>query len=616
MTLPWESTKLRDPSFKPFETNELDPISLEVLWNAFKATADMMGITIWRTAYSTIVRDARDASAGICDAQGRLVAQADLIPALSGAMHLSLKHILLNDILLEEINEGDVLIMNHPYHAGTHTSDIILYSPIFAESEIIGFAVCIAHHIDLGSMQATGIARATDLYQEGLLIPPMKLYERGELNQTLWTMIETNVRYPKDVMGDLRAQIAANNLGLREMTKLLEKHGKDMVVHAMAGVIDYGERMVRAEIKRIPDGVYEAEGYLDDNGVDRDKPVKVKVKIIVEGSDISFDFTGSSQQQLGNVNSPPTAIMTALGYVTKSISDTELPENEGSFLPITPILPLGTIVNPIQPAAVLMRHELVQRTADTLVRALAQAVPEKVCAASAGNTCTFTIVADDGIHYSNLGGGFGATPYNDGMSAIQVHLSKCMGVTVEDIELTSGTEIDRFELRQDSGGAGRYRGGLGVRMDVRISSEDAVLSLSSDAETSLPDGLLGGMSGLPGRKYLYPDTPQEERLYRKITNFHMPRGTVVSFQTPGGGGYGDPLEREPELVLMDVLDGHVSRESALHDYGVVITDDDHFDSAATRNKRKTIRANRPEMPVTLVKLLEREADAANKEDGQ
>ena len=603
MTLPWEAANLTGLSREREPLEELDPVTLEVLWNAFKAIADMMGISIWRTAYSTIVRDARDASAGLCDREGRLVAQADLIPALSGIMHLSLKYILLNDIPLDQIDDGDVLIMNHPYHAGTHTSDILLYSPIFVEAEIIGFAVSIAHHIDLGSKQATGITRATDLQQEGLLIRPMKLYERGVLNSTLWGLIEDNSRYPKEVLGDLRAQIAANNLGVRELLLLVDKYGTDVVLRAMSGVIEYGERLVRVQIDQIPDGVYEAEAHLDDDGIDRGQPVKIKVKAIVDGSDITYDFTGSDSQRRGNINSPPAAIMTALGYVTKSISDTMLPENEGTFLPITPIFPEGSIVNPIEPAPVLMRHELVQRTADTLVKALAGAVPEKVCAGSAGNTCSFTIVSGDGIYYANLGGGTGGTSKHDGMSAIQVHLSKCMGVPVEDVELTSGTFIESFSLLRDSGGPGRWRGGLGARLDVRVTSDEAVLSISSDAETTPPFGLFGGMPGMPGRKYIHTGTSAEERLYAKTTDLRLPKGSVVSFLTPGGGGYGDPLERDPELVANDELDGYISSDSVFHDYGVVITDNGQVSKEATDQRRIELRTNRPELPVALSRLL-------------
>ena len=608
MTLPWDAENHQRNVQSIHHLDPLDPVTVEVLWNAFKGIADMMGVTVWRTAYSTIVRDARDASAGICDAQGRLVAQADLIPALAGIMHISLKHILKDEISLHEIEEGDVLIMNHPYHAGTHTSDILLYTPVFAKGEIIGFAVNIAHHIDLGSIQATGITRATDLFQEGLLIPPTKLFERGKLNQALWRTIEANTRYPKEVLGDLRAQIAANNLGVREIAKLVDKYGKKAVCRAMSGVISYGERMVRSQIRQIPDGVYKATGYLDDDGIERGQPVKISVAVSVQGDEITYDFTGSSAQCEGNINSPPAAIMTALGYVTKSISDTLLPENEGSFLPITPILPAGSIVNPVKPAPVLMRHELVQRVADTLVRALAEAVPERVCAGSAGNTCSFTIVSKEGINYTNLGGGSGATMNHDGMSAIQVHLSKCMGATVEDVELTTGTVVDRCELRTDSGGPGRYRGGLGVRVDVRIVSDDAVFSISSDAETSCPNGLFGGMPGMPGRKYLSPDSAQESRLYRKTTNLRVHYDTVISFRTPGGGGFGDPLEREPEKVMSDVLNGYVSSESAAHDYGVVINREGDIDQQDTERQRILLKTQQRRKPIAIANLLLHEKD--------
>jgi N-methylhydantoinase B len=328
--------------------------------------------------------------------------------------------------------------------------------------------------------------------------------------------------------------------------------------------------------------------------------------VIIRGSDITFDFTGSSAERLGNINTPPNAIMNALGYATKCISDTELPENEGSFLPIRSIQPPGTIVNPNPPTAVLMRHELVQRVADTIVQALAPAVPERICAGSCGNTNTFTLVSPQGIHYSNLGGGFGATAYNDGMSAIQVHLSKCMGVTVEDIELTSGTVVDRFQLRRDSGGPGEHRGGLGVQMDVRNPIGGAVLALSSDAETTAPPGLFGGMPGLPGRKYI-TTAGSTKRLYRKTTNFRVQPDMMLSFQTPGGGGYGNPLARSPELVLGDVLDGYVSLESALQDYGVFVTPDFEIDESATQLERERLNQSPRTLPSAVAELYTREA---------
>lgn len=554
--------------------SEIDSVTLEVLRNSFRSIADAMGIAIWRTAYSTIVRDSRDCSAGLCDAHGQLIAQADLIPALSGAMHLSLKVLLKDSFPLEEIREGDVFLLNHPYYGGTHTSDIILYSPIFVEGDIIAFAVSIAHHIDLGSMQATGLAIATDLYQEGLLLPPLKLYEEGRLNETLIRMLEANVRYPKEVLGDLRAQTAANSLGVREMLSLVDKHGKGTVVLAMREVLQYGEKVVRSEIAKIPDGEYQIEGFLDDDGIELGKPIRVKVKIKVEGGDITYDFTGSDPQAKGNINCVPTAVIAALGYATKCVSGTAVEQNEGTFVPLRWILPRGSIVNPIAPAPCGRRHILAQRIADTLIEGFAQGMPERVPAASCGNTCTFTIVYGDGIHYSNLGGGFGATCRGDGMSAIQVHLSKCMALPIEDVELMTPSFIESSELIQDSGGPGEYRGGQGVRQDVRVLADEAALCIISDAENHPPLGLFGGKPGKPGRKYLNPGTAQEKRLCSKTVDFRLKKGDVVSLRTPGGGGYGSPLKRDPSRVLEDVLDGKVSSGGANEHYGVVIDVDE------------------------------------------
>lgn len=548
---------------------ELDPVALEILRHSFQAIADSMGVTIWRTAYSTIVRDARDCSAGICDGKGQLVAQAELIPALSGAMHLSLKILLREHFPPETIEEGDILILNHPYYGGTHTSDITIYSPVFAEGDLICFVLSIAHHLDLGSMQVAGFANSTDLYQEGLLIPPLKLYARGDVNETLIGILQANTRYPKDVLGDLRAQIAANKLGVREVKRLVERYGKDTVVLAMERVIEYGERLVRAEIAKIPDGEYEIEGLLDDDGIDIGKPVGIKVSIKVEGTEIVYDFTGSAKQVRGGVNCPESAVGAVLGYVTKCISGVDFPTNEGFFRPIGAILPLGSVVNPTPPAACLERHELAQRLADLLIQAFAMGMPEKVPAASCANTTNWTIVYDDGIYYANLGGGFGATSQGDGMSAIQVHLSRCMAYPVEDAEINSPSFFERVELVRDSGGAGKYRGGLGVRQDVRVLSE-GTLGIMSDSEEYPANGLFGGKPGKPGRKYLNRGTAKERRLHSKTTNLHVYPGDVVSVTTPGGGGYGNPLERDPQLVLEDVLDGQTSVRSAGQNYGVTI----------------------------------------------
>ncbi len=549
--------------------NEIDPVTLEIVRNSFQAVADSMGVTVWRTAYSTIVRDARDCSAGICDREGQLVAQAELIPALSGAMHLSLKTLLKDHYPAGAIEEGDVLILNHPYYGGTHTSDITIYSPVFVDGDLICFVLSIAHHIDLGSMQVAGFANSTDLYQEGLLIPPLKFYQRGVVNETLIKILEANTRYPKDVLGDLRAQIAANKLGVREMTRLADKYGKNTIILAMQRVMEYGETLVRAEIAKIPDGRYEIEGFLDDDGVDIGNPVEIRAVIKVEGTDIVYDFTGSARQVRGGVNCPQSAVGAVLGYVTKCITGVDFPTNEGFFRPIKAILPPGSVVNPVSPAACLERHELAQKLADLLIQAFAKAMPERVPAASCANTTNWTIVYNDAIYYANLGGGFGATLSHDGMSAIQVHLSRCMAYPIEDAEINSPSFFEKVELVRDSGGAGKYRGGFGVRQDVRVLSE-GILGIMSDSEEFSPNGLLGGKAGSPGRKYLRAGTSSERRLHSKTTNYHVYPGDVVSVRTPGGGGCGNPLDRDLQLVLEDVLDGKVSIESAMEDYGVMI----------------------------------------------
>lgn len=548
----------------------IDPITFEVIGNGSHSIACDMGVTIWRTAYSTVVRDSRDCSSAIFDREGRLVAQADMIPALLGSMHLALKECLSDHYPLDRIEPGDVLLTNHPFIGGTHTPDIMVFTPVFWEGDIVAFAGSIAHHIDLGSIQAGGIGVMTDMFQEGLLMPPVKLFQRGEINETLLKILRSNSRWPDQVEGDLRAQVTANKLGVRRIGEMLARYGRQTIEDTWSQQMDYTEGRIRAELARLPQGDFTIEGYLDSDGLDLDKPLKIVITVRLRNGSVTYDFTGTAPQCRGNVNCVKSAVAATCYYVTRCISDPTVLENEGCYRPVEMILPEGTIVNPTPPAATSGKHPMAQRIADLMIQAFAQIAPERSAAASCGSTCNYTIVyRGDGIQYEMMGGGFGARQSRDGIDAIQVNMSKCVGLQIEEAEAAFPVSIDRFELVRDSGGAGRHRGGLGLRRDVRVL-RDAVLSISSDTELVPPPGIHGGAEGAPGRKILNLGKADEKRLNGKAANVSLASGDVVSFITPGSGGFGAPDERDPDRVLRDVADGKVSLDAARSIYHVVI----------------------------------------------
>ena len=548
----------------------LDPITYEVISNGSHSIACDMGVTIWRTAYSTVVRDSRDCSAAIFDSRGRLVAQADMIPALLGSMHLALKETLADHIRPDRIYEGDVLLANHPYIGGTHTPDIMVFTPVFWEGRLVAFAASIAHHIDLGSIQAGGIGVMSDMFQEGLLIPPVKLYERGEVNETLVKILRANSRWPDLVEGDLRAQVTANKLGVRRLEEMLRRYGSATLAEAWNRQMDHSESRIRSELARLPQGEYRIEGCLDSDGLDLDRPLKIVITVKLGNGGVTYDFTGSAEQCRGNVNCVKSAVAATCYYVTRCISDPEVLENEGCYRPVEMVLPEGSIVNPTPPAATSGKHPMAQRMADLLIQAFAHIAPDRAAAASCGSTCNYTIVyRGDGIQYEMMGGGFGARKTRDGIDAIQVNMSKCVGLQIEEAEAAFPVRIERFELVKDSGGAGRQRGGLGLRRDVRVQSP-AVLSISSDTELVPPPGAHGGEAGFAGRKIINLGSAKEKRVNGKAANVTLDSGDLVSFITPGSGGFGPAIERDPALVLLDVLDGKVSVKAARDRYRVVL----------------------------------------------
>ena len=497
------------------------------------------------------------------------------------------------------LGEGDMILFNDPYYSGTHLPDMTLIAPVYHEDELVAYVANKAHHSDVGGKTPGSLAGdATELFQEGIIIPPVKLVKAGEIDGELAELILSNVRTPKITMGDLRAQIAANNLGARRILELVEKYGVKRLHSAMEAVMDYSERRMRAEIGRMPEGSYEAEDYLEDTGVS-DAPVKIKVKITIKGTNITFDYTGTDPQVEGPVNAPLGVTISGIYFTLICVTDPTIPINDGCYRPVSVIVPEGCLLNPRRPAPVAGGNvETSQRNVDVLLRAFAKIVPERVCAAGQGTMNNISVGGIDPetgkpwTFYETIAGGYGARLGMDGVDGIHVHMTNTMNTPIETIESYYPIRFLRYCLRRDSGGPGKWRGGCGIERSWMLLAPSATLSILAERSKIPPWGLFGGKPGAPGEYLLIKSSGETIRLRSKCT-VRMERGDILVIRTPGGGGYGNPLERDPKLVLRDVLDGLVSLDSARRDYGVVINPETmELDLEATRKLREKLSASK------------------------
>lgn len=552
-------------------TNRVDPVVFELIRNALGSIVDDMALTVVRTAYSNVVRDNMDFSTGFCDHLGRLVGQGLTIPIHLGSIPDAMEAMI--ERFGDGVAPGDVWIMNDPFSGGMHLPDIFVVKPIFtAASRLAGYAVTIAHHTDVGGRVAGGNASdSTEIFQEGLRLPPLHLYRRGEPNETLFRVIETNVRVPDKVLGDLRAQLAACFVGERRFLELVETYGLDTLEHYLSELLDYSERMARAEISRIPDGVYEFTDHIDDDGIEP-QPIPIRVRLTVSGDSINADFAGTAAQVRGAINSTLSVTKSIVYATIRCLMPPELPNNGGFFRPITVTAPPGSLVNAVVPASVAARGLTAFRMGDTVFGALAQAVPERVFAAGEGGNTGISIGGYDRerkpfIYVEFLCGCWGGRATKDGVDGITNVFSDLSNNPVEVIEAEHPLLVEAYELIPDSGGAGKFRGGMGVRKRLRFTEQEATLQVRSDRRRFRPYGLDGGQPGAPTRDLLTRDGKTEEMLSKFTVWIH--EGDVLDHFQAGGGGYGDPLERDPSAVLDDVVAGLVSLERASSDYGVI-----------------------------------------------
>ena len=563
-----------------------DTVTMQVIRYGLEAVADDMGYNLMRMGRTTIVKEIMDINCGVLDDNGGILAQAHLCPLMMFSLPTTAVAMLER---IKAFDEGDVIISNDPYSGGQHLLDVQLFAPVFVDGRLVAFVANIAHHLDMGGAVPGGVAGGlTEIYQEGLRIPLVKLYKKGEEDSEIFDIIAGNIRIPEKTMEDLRAQAATTFVGARRIKRLVQKYGLGVFRQCTRMLLSYSENKVRRFLTSLPDGDYTGVDYLDDDGCS-DEPVKVQVNIHIKGDRMAVDFDGSSPQTKGNVNSPWACSQGGVYYTMVGIIDPLMPLNSGAFKPITVHSQKGLVTNPLLPAGVTARSQTMTKITEAMLKAMSEIVPDRVVAGSHGQACTNSF---SGIHPQTgkrfgyieiLGGGAGARPHKDGPDGQDLHLGRFMNTPVEAVELENPVMVERYEFIPDSGGPGKYRGGLSLRRDIRFLT-DVTWARYSDRQKFEPFGLLGGMNGSKGSLTLNPGTPEEKQCKSKGVD-QLKAGDVLSIQLPGSGGYGPPVQRSPEKVRWDVVNGKISLDSARRDYLVVLDRELNVDRAATESIR-------------------------------
>lgn len=550
----------------------IDAVRLELVKNAIGSVVDEMVLTVVRIAYSSIMKDTMDMSSAFCDGRGRLIAQGLSLPLHLGSIPDAMDAVLAR--YGDDFAPGDVVIFNDPYQGGMHLPDIFMFRPIFVGDHLLGFGILVAHHNDMGGrVPGSSAADSTEVFQEGLQIPILKLYDRGVLNQTLIDILARNVRVPDTVLGDLRAQEAACRIAERGMRELAGRYGVAELEACFDALLDYSEREARRTIAGIPDGVYSFTDYLDDDGIHPNQPVKVMVTLTVEGEALCADLTGSSPQVSGAINSTLSFAKSAIYFAVRAIMESDAPNNAGFIRPIRVVAPEGCLFNPRRPGAVAARGVSGFRLIDAAFGALAKAVPRNPRAAGEGGTTSYSIGGQDAegryvLFREALMGAWGAGFEREGVDGVANPAANISNAPIEMVENTAPIRVERYGLVTDSGGVGAWRGGLAIERQLRFLGERAVFQLRSDRRNHPPFGILGGGSGGASNNLLECEDGWEQ-LPTKFTR-SLQKGQAFRHMTAGGGGYGDPLTRDPSAVMDDVRNGKVSVESARAHYGVAI----------------------------------------------
>jgi N-methylhydantoinase B len=574
----------------------IDAIELEIIKASLAGIVREMQNSLFRTGFSTIVRESQDASCALMNGKGEVVAQHVVLPLHIGAFPACTAAVL--EAFADDIAEGDAFIINHPYHGGSpHAPDIAVISPVFIDGALFGFCGSIAHKSDIGGpVPGSCSGQARETFNEGLHLPAVRYQRAYRANGDLERLIGANSRTPELVLGDLRGQLGADRLGERRLKELIGKFGADTIRAGFDRLLHTSERTLKAAIAEWPDGRFEAERFVDDDGIDLEKPVRVHVVVTKRGATLHFDFSGSADQTAGPANIRPPLVQAACVYALISLVDPNTYVSSGLMRGFAMTAREGSVLNPRFPAPVNTYNPTIHAVVDALFDAMSHVVPAKVRADGSGSRSIIlggrsTNTGKGYVQYEIIAGGSGARGTKDGISGITVNQSNAKIAPVEIIESEFPTRVLRFELIKDSGGAGRYRGGLGIRRDY-LNLADARFSIRSMKHRIPPNGCAGGAPGRGGDIWINPDTGTAKQLPTRYADYPLQAGDVFRLDTPGGGGYGDPLAREPERVLGDVREGAVSAQAAERDYGVVLTRSGiawTIDDAATQASRARMR---------------------------
>ncbi|MSP52011.1 MAG: hydantoinase B/oxoprolinase family protein [Alphaproteobacteria bacterium] len=590
---------------RPFTKVNIDPITLQVLGGAFHSIATQMAELLIRMAYSNIMRESQDIGAGILDVVGRQICESDSTPMHCGSLPAYVRGV--NRKLAGTYQPGDVVLHNHPYHGASHSPDYGILIPIFHDGRHVGFAGCTGHILDIGAAHPGFSVDVPDIYAEGNIIDAAKIYEAGKRNDALWAHIMDNVRTPDANSGDLEALIACSRFGEEKFGALLRRYGIDAVMSAAEMWMDYAETRLRQEIARVPSGTYRAPyGWLEDDGKNWGKPLKIATKVIVEGSDITIDLTGSNDEVETGFNVPfegsvlPTANFAVRTlFLDEATTADPVPQNDGIFRPIHVIAPEGSIYNPRFPRGCEARFVQINRIPDQVLQAFAKAMPERVVA---GNSANVSAIVYSGfneadrkywvvieVNEGSYGGRFG----KDGIDAIDNLMANTRNTPIEESELRVPIRCERYELRDDPPAAGRWRGGIGSVKRWRFLTDAAVNSTGDHRSVDPPRGLFGGANGMPGRLTRNAGTKRAQKLAAKVSDIRFKRGETIEIVTVSAAGYGDPVERDPEAVAEDVREGLLDARQARRDYKVVLKGADvKVDAAATTRLRATNLRNK------------------------
>jgi len=554
--------------------NDPDPITLEILQNSLRSITDETYIALTKAAYSTNIKERRDHSTALTDTHGRLVVQAENSLPIHLASMLGMMDQLLAKYRPEDMSEGDIFVANDPYVAGgTHLPDVNLAMPCFVDGQLLGFLCNIAHHADIGGMTPGSMAGGmSEIYQEGLRIPLVRLFTAGELNQDIFDILLLNVRVPHERRGDYFAQVAACRLGSRRLNELALRYGRETLTATFTAIMDRTESRLRSGITQIPDGTYEFTDVLDNDGMGtEDIPISVSINVL--GEDIFFDFEGTGPQMKGNFNLTFNATQSAVYYVLKAMLDPDLPNNHGLIRAVNITAPPGTLVNANHPAAVAGRANTTQRVVDVLIGALASALPEQAVGAANGANVTAVFYGHDPRHdrpyvyLETLGGGFGGRFSKDGKDGVQVHITNTSNLPVEAIEVEYPLLVESYCLIEDSGGAGKFRGGMGIRRIVRPVGHNSVFSGMGERFVHQPWGIFGGRPGATGRFSLRGPSQNDETLPDKPNHVPFSPDHAIVIETPGAGGYGPPTERDKATLTADYRSGKFSGAYMAEHYG-------------------------------------------------